>query len=433
MRTATAIDSTSLLKYGFIAMPLAFAGLPLYIHAPDFYTRHFELSIGMIGIILLGIRLFDAIQDPLLGYLSDKFARYRLALLYGGALILGSGMVGLFSFTPSTETAALWFAVHMILATTGFSLLTLNVNMIGGFWVDQPSERTRITSTREALGLVGLLLAAVFPGVVSQFVTDAEAYSYLALTFAVLLIVGMLLLHQFLKDLTAQHPLKQGYGFAKWSFFRLCGGEQKRYFLVCFLSYLAAAIPAVLVLFFIRDYLQAEAWAPLFLICYFLAGAAVMPVWYALSKRLGKAETWLISMLLAVATFIWAYTLQPGEIILYVLICLLSGVALGADLALPPSIMADRIEQQQHQAEASQYFALLALLPKVAIALASGGAFLVLEQLAFEPGEQNSAEALSGLILLYAIAPCLIKLLSAVFLWRDIQYQGGSYAHQTSH
>lgn len=158
-----------------------------------------------------------------------------------------------------------------------------------------------------------------------------------------------------------------------------------------------------------------------------------MPVWYALSKRLGKAETWLLSMLLAVFTFVWAYSLEPEAIVSYTLICLFSGFALGADLALPPSIMADRIDQLHHQADASQYFALLALLPKVAIAIASGGAFLVLDQFAFVPGEQNSAQALSGLILLYAIAPCLIKLLSAVFLWRDIKHLGGSYAHHTSH
>lgn len=433
MTNHAAINSAALFKYGFIAMPLAFAGLPLYIHAPDFYTREFGLSIGLLGVILLGIRLFDAVQDPVLGFLSDKFARYRLALLYLGAIILGTGMVGLFGFSPDADSAALWFALHMVLATSGFSLLTINLNMIGGFWVNDSTERTRITSTREALGLSGLLLAAVFPTVMSRFVSDQQAYASLAMTFVVFLVIGMALLHLFLKGLSESHPIKQGYGRARWTFFRLFTGEQQRYFLVCFLSYLAASIPAVLVLFFIRDYLQAEAWTPLFLICYFLAGAAVMPAWYALSKRAGKAETWLLSMLLAVVTFVWAFTLQPGDIVSYTLICLFSGFALGADLALPPSIIADRIEQQQDEAYASQYFALLALLPKVAIAVASGGAFLVLDQLGFVAGEDNSAQALSGLILLYAIVPCLIKLLSAVFLWRDIQSFGGSHAHQASH
>lgn len=433
MKSVSHTDTANLLRYGFIAMPLAFAGLPLYIHAPDFYTREFGISIGLIGIILLGIRLFDAIQDPVLGFVSDKYARFRFVLLYVGAIILGTGMVGLFSFTPSPDTAIIWFALHMVLATTGFSLLTINLNMIGGFWVNDSSERTRITTTREALGLSGLVLAAVFPGVASQFMTDSKAYSYLALTFVILLVIGMWLLRLFLKNLPAQHPVHQGFGSAKWSFFHLFIGEQKMYFLVCFMSYLAAAIPAVLVLFFIRDYLQAEAWTPLFLICYFLAGAAVMPVWYALSKRFGKAEIWLLSMMLAIFTFVWAYSLEPGAIVSYALICLFSGFALGADLSLPPSIMADRIEQLHHQADASQYFALLALLPKVAIAIASGGAFLVLEHFAFVPGEHNNAQALSGLILLYALVPCLIKLLSAVFLWRDIHYQGGSYAHHTTH
>lgn len=422
--TEATIQTGSLLKYGGIALPLAFAGLPLYIHAPDLYTRHFGLGIGLIGAILLGVRLFDAIQDPVIGFLSDKFSQYRLAIIYIGALLMGTGMLGLFSFPAEHSYTALWFAINVILATTGFSILSINLNMIGGFWVNNKTQRTRITTTRESLSLIGLLLAAAFPSIASQFVSDQTAYSHLAVTFTVLLIIGMWLFQSFLSELAPHHPVKQGYGQAKWSFLSILMGQQRRYFTICFLTYLAAAIPAVMVLFFIRDYLQAEAWTPLFLVIYFLSGSALMPVWYRLSKKVGKQEAWLLSMLLAVATFVWAYTLVPQDYFSYAIICLLSGCALGADLALPPSILADSVENQGEQEEGSQHFAVLALMPKIALAIASGCSFLILEQLSFVPGTNNSQQALTGLVLLYAIVPCLIKLLSAFLLWSDIKRQG---------
>jgi len=422
--TEVTVQTRSLLKYGGIALPLAFAGLPLYIHAPDLYTRHFGLGIGLIGIILLAVRLFDAIQDPIIGFLSDKFSQHRLAIIYIGAMLMGTGMLGLFSFPAENNFTALWFAINIILATTGFSILSINLNMIGGFWVNDKTQRTRITATRESLSLLGLLLAAAFPSVVSQFVSDQIAYSHLAVTFTVLLIISLWLFQSFLSGLDTKHPIKQGYANTKWSFLSILIGQQRPYFIICFLSYLAAAIPAVLVLFFIRDYLQEESWTPLFLIAYFLSGSALMPVWYRLSKKVGKQQAWLISMLLAVLTFIWAFSLEPHDTVSYTLICLLSGCALGADLALPPSILADKVEHQGDQQEGSQHFAVLALIPKVALAVASGCTFLILELLSFVPGTNNSPVALSGLVLLYAIVPCLIKLLSAFLLWSDIKRQG---------
>lgn len=83
----------SLVNYSFIALPLAFAGLPLYMHMPDYYARSFGISLGTLGIILLVIRLFDGIQDPLIGYFCDKIPEHRKRIIMAGlALITGGPM-----------------------------------------------------------------------------------------------------------------------------------------------------------------------------------------------------------------------------------------------------------------------------------------------------------------------------------------------------
>ena len=91
-----------------------------------------------------------------------------------------------------------------------------------------------------------------------------------------------------------------------------------------------------------------------------------------IAARTGKAKAWAISMVLAVATFLWAFTLSAGDILPFAVICILSGSALGADLAIPPAIVADRLHAAGDQPRAARYFAANAFCAKSAFALATG-------------------------------------------------------------
>ena len=429
-----------LFQYGLLALPLAFAGLPLYVHAPDFYTRDLGLSIGLIGIILLAIRLFDAFQDPFLGYVSDKYASARFKIISLGAAMLTGGMAAVFYGPALGIPAAIWFTLSMILATTGFSIVTINLNMIGGLWHDEPGQRTRISAWREAITLVGLLIASVLPAALQNFKPAEEAFRILFWVFGVIMMAGFIMFTRFMSRISPGHKITKSDTKKGLSFLPILLGPDKHFFGVCFLTHLAAAMPGVMVLFFIKDYLDAGNLAGLFLLLYFVAGAALMAVWVRLAGKVGKERAWLASMLLAVATFVWAYFLQPGDIVAYGIICVLSGMALGADLALPPSILADRITRTKSEAEATQYYALLAFIPKTAIAMASGVSFLILDNLGFVPGTENTPEILSGVIVLYALVPCLIKLGAALYLWRLYTNEGDnnenierSDAHGSAH
>ena len=68
----TRLGAGQLIAYGLFGLPLAMAALPLYVHLPKFYGDELGMSLALVGGILLGARLLDALQDPLLGYLSDR-------------------------------------------------------------------------------------------------------------------------------------------------------------------------------------------------------------------------------------------------------------------------------------------------------------------------------------------------------------------------
>jgi GPH family glycoside/pentoside/hexuronide:cation symporter len=183
----------------------------------------------------------------------------------------------------------------------------------------------------------------------------------------------------------------------------------RRLLLVFLANGIAAAIPATLVLFFIADVLQAESSQGLFLALYFIAGGVGMPLWIRLSAAWGKAQAWMLGMVAATLAFVWAWTLGPGDTTAFAAICVLSGLALGADLALPPSLLADVIDRDGKARPAGAYFGLWTLATKLNLALAAGIALPLLGWLDYSPGE-SGAHGLAALAFVYAIVPCVLKL-----------------------
>ena len=179
----------------------------------------------------------------------------------------------------------------------------------------------------------------------------------------------------------------------------------------------ASAVPATLVLFFIRDRLQLPAHEPLFLFSYFAAGALSMLLWVRAVARFGLARSWLAGMLLAIAAFIWAVALGPGDLIGFTLVCVASGLALGADLALPGAMLAGVIQKAGHAGQAEgAYFGWWNFAIKLNLALAAGLALPLLGQLGYAPGSRDNG-ALVALALAYGLLPCALKLVAAALLY----------------
>ena len=183
------------------------------------------------------------------------------------------------------------------------------------------------------------------------------------------------------------------------------------------LSGMASAVPATLVLFFIRDRLNAPALEPLFLATYFVAAAASMPLWTRCVARWGLPRSWLAGMLLSVAVFAWAARLGSGDVAGFWWVCALSGLALGTDLALPGALLTGLIAARGDRGQREgAYFGWWNLAGKLNLALAAGLALPLLQWLGYQPGSA-SPQGLQALTLAYAVLPCLLKLLAAAGLY----------------
>lgn len=404
-----------LASYGLLALPVAFAGMPLYVLAPDFYATQFGMSLTSLGVILLFLRMFDAVQDPFIGVLSDRFASRARSIIWIAAFALVLGMAALFH--PQEALLNEWFALSMLISVTAYSVLSINLNTLGALWSKDKHQRTRITTMREAFGLIGLLIAIILPGILKEQISTQAAFGWLIAVLAVIMLVVIFIFNGWLGRHSQLLRRKRKEKRSILAALTKLEPKLRNFFIVYGVSMLASSIPAVLVLFFIRDRLDAESYTGLFLLLYFASGAALMPLWQKLSKQIGKHRAWLFSIILAVISFVWAYFLDSGDIWQYAIICIVSGSALGADLALPPSILADYVDDYKDEGDASARFSFLTLLVKLSLAAGSAIVLPLLDSAGFVPAAENSASALHYLSIAYALVPCLIKICAGALLY----------------
>ena len=93
----TQIDRGALARPGLVAAALAFAGLPLYIHAPRFYAEEMAVGLPILGVVLLLARGIDSVQDPVIGWLADRLRAWREIWVIGAVTLLGTGIAILFA------------------------------------------------------------------------------------------------------------------------------------------------------------------------------------------------------------------------------------------------------------------------------------------------------------------------------------------------
>ncbi len=413
---ARAFSASNGWRYGLLGLPLAFVALPLYVILPNHYAREFGMPLATLGLVLLFARLFDAFIDPLLGKLSDKlFARSAKAVLVFGAIagvFLAAGFVLLF-FPPlavqqQQPMLIAWAAAMLLITYTAYSALSIAHQSWGAMLGGTEVQRSRLVAWREALGLIGVILASILP----------VAFGLIASTaiFIIAIIVAWLAWSQSIKPVSSFPSLANT---STHSIFKPFKNVQfKRLFVVFVLNGIASAVPATLILFFVQDRLQApKQMEAIFLGAYFACAALAVPLWLKGIKRIGLTKSWLLGMVLSIVIFVWAMQLSRGDTTAFIVICALSGIALSADLTIPSALLAGVIADAGDRGRAEgAYFGWWNFATKLNLALAAGLTLPLLELLGYTPGTQQP-EALAALTIVYCLVPIVIKIVAALVLY----------------
>ena len=399
------------LRYGLLGFPLAFCALPLYVLMPNLYAREWGVSLAALGAVLLAARLLDAVVDPWLGRVVDRLFAHsvRAVLVFGAAAaaVLAVGFGLLFMPWVQGPTALLVWAGLCLLATyLGYSALAVAHQSWGAMLGGDARQRSHIVAWREGLGLVGVVCAALTP-------------AWLGVPAMVGLLVAGLAVGVWAWAHAPRPVAPEVHSFAAVSTWRPWHNAAFRRLLVVYLlNGIASAIPATLVLFFVQDRLQGStALQAASLATYFVCAAVSMPVWLKLVARVGLQRSWLVGMGLSIAVFLGAAWLGAGDSAWFLVVCALSGVALGSDLALPAALLAGVIaDAGDRGTRDGTYFGWWNLATKLNLALAAGVALPLLGWLGYAPGARGD-DALQVLTFAYCLLPCALKALAAGALY----------------
>lgn len=402
------------LAYGALAAPLAFVSLPLYVTLPHHYATVAGAPLAALGGVLLAVRALDALVDPALGRWADHlFGRgpsraWRAAA--AASVVLAAAFAALWHPPQgATPTVLGWLAASLLLATLAYSTASILHQAWGTRWGGSPGWRARVSAWREGATLAGVLLASALP-----------AWLGLDLTSAVLAL-GLLAALPGLRGVSALEPqapvapperTRPGSG-SPWS-----DRGFRQLLAVFMINGVASAIPATLLPFFVADRLQASALQPALLLAYFGAAALGLPLWVRAVRRWGLSPAWRTGMAASVAAFALTPFLGAGDGLVFLVICVASGLALGADLALPGALLTGVIHQAgAGQQAAGRYLGWWTCATKLNLALAAGLTLPLLAAAGYQPGQSDPA-GLQALAWAYGGLPLLLKLAALAALWR---------------
>ncbi|MEN9892691.1 MAG: hypothetical protein RLY78_2986 [Pseudomonadota bacterium] len=442
----------ALATYGLFGAPLALAALPLYVQLPAHWSAQLQAPLAGLGLVLLACRATDAFVDPWLGRWADGLLQGArgpaLRRWVPALLLLVAGLGALFLLPAawvtdwSTGTRLAWCAAGVLAASLGYSALAIAHQAWGLRLGGGAASQARWAAAREGAALAGVVGGSVLPVAIGMPATLA--------VWLPLLLLGVALLAwrapwpaavvggtgpSTAAMVGAAAPAAASAGPAAPSRGALADGEAgaavsswrpwrradfRALYAVHVLNGVAAAVPATLLLFYVRDGLQlGPVWEAGLLGLYFLAAAAGLPLWVALVRRHGARRAWAAGMLLALLAFALVPWLPVGAGPAFALVCALSGLALGADLVAPP-VLLERLLHTGDGAErqhAALYCGWWAAAAKLNLALAAGLALPLLQWAGYAPGVRTAA-AVQALVWSYAGLPWLLKLLALGVLLR---------------
>lgn len=360
------LKSKEIFLYGILGIPIAFLGFPLYIYLPSFYVEHIGLSIGVVGFILLIARLIDMIADPFIGRFSDIYSS-KFNIIFISSFFL---LFGLFFLIKPIFYNSIWLFLCSIITYISYSFVLIPYLSLNSILSKNEKDNTKLAFSREIFIIIGVLIALLMPYIF--FVS--------------------------LKNFFKNFP------------------NHKKLFFAFLLNNLANALPATLFLFFVKYILNLEDKTGLFLIIYFFSAIITFPLWIKLSNKISKKSTWILSIIIAISAFIFVPFLSEGDFFYFAIICVITGMCLGADMALPSSIQADVANQTKQKDEdlTGVLFGFWAMITKLSLSLAVAISFITLEFTNFETSNINQ-NSIVAIIVLYSILPIIFKL-SSIFL-----------------
>ena len=432
--TLERLPRTTVFAYGLPGIGAGYMYLLVGLYVMKFSTDVLLISPLVMGLIFSASRIWDAVSDPLVGYLSDRtrsrFGRRRTWMAVSVLPIAGAFVM---IFAPPTGLEGTGLVIWMAVAIIGW------YSMMTAFFVPHLSlgaelstnyhERSRLFGYRHGFYTFGsilclasmqLLIAAEGDG------PEAARSRALELALPACLVMGAMIL--FAVGRLRERPEFQGRvsGNPLKAFADVWRNEHARLLIiVTLIENIGSAAIGVLTLYVAQYVVNAPAMAPLVILAYMVPSAASVPLWIPLSRRLGKVRLWMYSMLLTGISFGGMFALpfiaMDYRLGLMFVLAFFAGVAAGCGGTVGPSVQGDVIDYDEHKTgerKEGSYFAAWNFVYKSAFGIMLALTGFVLDLSGFVPNQEQTMTTQVWMVGLYGMFPLICYIVGAALFSR---------------
>ena len=438
------------IAYGMPGVGAGYMYLLMSLYVMKFSTDVLLIAPAVMGIIFSISRIWDAISDPIAGYLSDrttfKFGRRRTWMLLSFVPI-SFGFLAVFSPPESMQGQSLdlWMMIAILSFYSAITLFNVPHMALGAELTDDYHERTRLFGVRHIGFTFGSILSLVSMSLlISEENSPTGDVRELASNLAFFVVAVMSLMIFFSVSRLKEDPKFQNrVNKNPFRAFRdiWVNPHAKILIIVLFIENLGGAVIGVLTLYVTQYIIGTPALAPLMILAYMLPSALSVPFWIPLSRRFGKINLWVFSMAFTGISF-GATFFTPfidsvtARVVIMFVGAFLAGIAAGCGGAIGPSIKGDVIDYDEYltgERKEGSYFAALNFVYKSATGIMLLVTGFVLQFSGFIPNQPQTMEVKIALISLYGLVPLLFYSLGAYLLYKKFTFGEKEHAAIKQH
>ena len=403
------------------------------LYIMKFSTDVLLIAPAVMGVIFSISRIWDAVSDPVAGYLSDrttfKFGRRRTWILVSFVPI-SLGFLAVFSPPASMEGQALdtWMMFAILGFYSAMTLFLVPHMALGAEISDDYHERTKLFGVRHIGFTLGSILALVSMSIlikedVRQLASNLALLSVLIMSAFIIFSVSRLKERPEYQNRVNKNPFKAFRDVWK-------NYHAKILLIILFIENLGGAVIGVLTLYVTQYIVEAPEWAPLIIFAYMFPAAASVPLWIPLSRKYGKIKLWIFSLAATGIAFGGIFIIPFLDSVTERLIviftgAILGGIAAGCGGAVGPSIKGDVIDYDEYltgERKEGTYFAAANFVFKSATGIMLLLTGFVLQFSGFIPNQPQTMEVKIALISLYGLVPLIFYSLGAFLLYKKFKF-----------
>lgn len=395
-----------------------------------FYTDVFGIAPAVASAILLGARLWDAINDPIMGVIVDRtksrWGKFKPYLLFGA---LPFALFGVLTFTVPTGLGETARIVYAVITYVGLGMIYTAVNTPYGAltssMTQNPQERTSISAVRMFMAMLGaFVVSTLLPVLVPILGGESPQQGYqLTMVLFGIIAAGLFLVTFFGVKERVKAPTSQKTVSLRDFVKVVKNNDQLLILCVVFLVLFASnSIASAVGIFFFTYVLGDAQLFSIYSLASFVPLILGIPVMTFVASKIGKKKALILGLLIGLIAPI-AVALFPYNLEIILVTRVIASIGAAATVAVSWGLVPDTIEYGEWKsgirAEGAIY-SIVGFAFKMGVTFGGLVPGLVLEAAGYVANQEQVQSSIDAIIVLFSVVPIIIGLVGVglMFFYR---------------